>query len=190
MRYATWCLAAVAGWTASAPAAVVLEQWAVGDKAGHPGTVRVVPLGEDTKAGPWLFKIDLGALPRRAKVHRASLLAWREPIDGRSDDARVNVEIHPLRRAWSGQGAPPAGDGPLKLEAPWYDSFDVTETVRGWSSGKPNHGLVVKAFPGWKPEKTRLEVVYEGAAGKVPRQVKGVRAIHRAGQTFLTWTEI
>ena len=56
-------------------------------------------------------------------------------------------------------------------------------------TGKANHGLYVKKFPGWRIDKTYLEVMYEGPPGDVPPQVSGLKAFHRDGQTFLTWQE-
>ena len=48
----------------------------------------------------------------------------------------------------------------------------------------------MKAFPKWQRESTALEVTFEGKpTGKLPPPVKGVSALHRAGQTFITWKE-
>jgi hypothetical protein len=55
---------------------------------------------------------------------------------------------------------------------------------------KPNHGLYVKKFPGWRIDKTYLDLMYEGQPGDVPPQASGLKALHRDGQTFLTWKEI
>jgi len=187
MRYANWCAATAMLLAASvAGAEVVIEQWSVGDQAGHPKTIQVVPVGE---GGMRMVRIDLSALPTGAKVYRASLLVGRERIDGRSDDALAPVAVCPLKRDWDGSGAAPVGPA-LEPEAPWFDSLDATGAVRGWAGGQANRGLLVKSFPGWRPDETRLEVVYEGKAGGVPEQVKGVAAIHRAGQTFVTWREV
>ena len=80
----------------------------------------------------------------------------------------------------------------LKLEPPRYRSFDVTEVVRDWVSGKrSNLGLLVKQFDIWVHWQSTLEVRYEGQpAGKLPRQPTNIKAVHRRGQTFITWTEI
>ncbi|MGB2823898.1 MAG: hypothetical protein WBF17_23160, partial [Phycisphaerae bacterium] len=45
-------------------------------------------------------------------------------------------------------------------------------------------------FPRWHALATRLEVLYDGAAPPAPPPVKGLKAFHRAGQTFLWWSEV
>ncbi|KKL79128.1 hypothetical protein LCGC14_2017940, partial [marine sediment metagenome] len=78
---------------------------------------------------------------------------------------------------------------PAALKGPWFDRFDVTEAVRKWDRGAGGGGFFVKACPRWNPEGTCLDVTYEGKAEEVPPQVTGVKALHRAGQTFITFTE-
>ena len=164
----------------SARAEVVIEQWGPDERCSHPRTLKVSALEEGNPPKSWRIDIDLSALPRGAKVYRASLLAQREPLDGRDERVLVNVDIRPAGAA-----------RPLQLEGPWFASFDTTETVRRWvKDPEAPHQLLVKAFPGWLPGQTYLEIAYEGKAGKVPPQVRAVRAFHRAGQTFITFKEI
>ncbi|KKL54017.1 hypothetical protein LCGC14_2269620, partial [marine sediment metagenome] len=126
----------------------------------------------------------------QARNSRPQAPRTRDPVDGRSDDALVNAEVSPLAWALPGAAAPSPAK-PLALVGPWFDGFDVTETL-GKRAGNPsaNLGLYVKALPGWQPETTRLEIMYEGKGRSAPKPVTGLKVVHRAGQTFITWTEI
>ncbi|HUT35255.1 MAG TPA: hypothetical protein VNE39_17330 [Planctomycetota bacterium] len=155
---------------AAARGDVVTESWGGEGKLTHPGTLKVVSV--PGQAPRLLF--DLSAIPRDATVLHASLSCAggqpREPI-------RVLVADAP-------------GVGPLKLEEPWCRSLDATEAVRTRvAEPARNLGLVAEALSG-PPAACRLEVRYEGKAGRVPPQVEGLRAIHHDGQTFLRWREL
>ncbi len=129
-------------------------------------------------------------LAQGARVHRASLQCQRRPIEAGDPRALADIEIYPLSAPYQ-KGSPPKTEAqPLALVPPWYQSFDMTNLVRGWMAEKPNHGLYVKKFPGWRIDKTYLDLMYEGQPGDVPRQASGLKALHRDGQTFLTWKEI
>lgn len=80
--------------------------------------------------------------------------------------------------------------------------WDVTSAVRGWvADPAANHGLALPALAaglysiaasehsdaGLRPF---LEITYEGANSNRPAQVTGAVAVHRSGQTFITWNEI
>ncbi len=154
----------------AASADLVRERW--GEKrtpCTHPNTLKIV----HGKAGARLV-FDLSALPKDTKVHHASLYCFTD---------RDRQPNNPVRILF--------GDKLLKLEAPWYRSFDATEAVQSWA-GNParNSGLLVEQFEGFSADKTYLEVLYEGRAGKVPEQVRGVRAVHHDGQTFVIWGEV
>ena len=138
-----------------------------------------------------VLRFDLSALPKGAKIHRADLRVFRTTqVDGRYDEAMVDVEVYALSSEFkAGERLVPAG-APLEIRGPWYDCLDATAAVRRWASGKPNGGFYVKACPFLKAEDTCLDIAYEGKPGKAPPQVTGVKAFHRAGQTFLTWKEI
>jgi len=150
-------------------------------------SVTVIPV----RNGLGVARFDLAALPRGARIYRADLLIFRTArVDGRMDEARVDIEIYPLfGKVRAGAEVRPTTK-PVALRPPWYDRFDVTEAVRAWVSGKPNGGFFVKACPFWDAQATCLDIAYEGRAEKVPPQVTGVKAFHRAGQTFITWREI
>ncbi len=125
-----------------------------------------------------LVTFDLSDLPRDAKVYWADLLIFRTaPVDGRMDEAMIDIEIRP-----AGRGAETPR---LQLRAPWYDRFDATEGVRARAAS-----FLVKACPVWNAEATCLDVAYEGKPENPPQQVTAVEAFHRAGQTFITWKEI
>ena len=82
---------------------------------------------------------------------------------------------------------------PLKLEPPQFHSFDVTGIVQNWVNNKnSNLGFVVRQLDlwDWDPEKTVLEIRYNGKVVEPPKQVSGLKVFHRKGQTFITWTEI
>jgi len=139
------------------------------------------------KGGEGIVRFDLSALPKGTTVFRADLLVYRTTrVDGRMDEARTDIEVHPL----VAQAEPRTLGEPLALRPPWFDRFGATEAVRGWVAGKPNGGFFVKACPFWNAEATCLDVWYEGSAKDVPLQATGLRAFHRAGQTFLTWREM
>jgi len=139
-----------------------------------------------------VIRIDLSALGKdRPKVHSARLLAERDALTGADDEARVKVEVYGLTEPFKEGGkAAPAGE-PLKLLPPWCASLDATAAVRKALGKGAALELYVKAFPKWRQETTELEVVYEGKPpAKMPPAVKGLKALHRAGQTFITWQEI
>ncbi|HUT32787.1 MAG TPA: hypothetical protein VNE39_04865 [Planctomycetota bacterium] len=114
-------------------------------------------------------------IPKDVKVLRADLLVYRAgELTGKDDEALVSIEI-----------VPDSGGKPLALRAPWSDRFDATEAAR---SGRAQ--FLVKAFPRWDSKTTRLDVAFDGKAADVPPQVKGLNALHRSGQTFITFEEI
>lgn len=151
-------------------------------------SVEVLP----TESGAGVVRFDLSDLPKGAKVYRADLRVFRTvQVDGRMEEARIDIEIHPLFARFASGGRPePRGAKPLELRPPWYDRFDATDAVAKWAAGTPNGGFFVKACPFWNAEATCLEVAYEGQPRDVPTQVTRLEAFHRAGQTFLTWREI
>jgi len=146
---------------------------------------------EKLDGGQALLRLDRSCLPKGARIHRARLACQREPIDGNWPEVLKPVEIYALAGPWQKDKVPQHDPRPLELVPPWYQSFDITDLVRAWSDGsRPCHGLYVKAFPAWRPEKTYLELMYDGPPENVPAQATGVQALHRAGQTFITWKEI
>ncbi len=175
MRHAAnLIVAAILTAGAAARAEVVTERWAADQKAPHPQTLKIT----EGAGGTSVIHADLKELPAEAKVFQARLLVWREPLTGNDEDARTAVRIVP-----KGQGEP------LKLIGPWYDSFDATEPVRRSAGGTLE--LTVNAFPAWQPQQTQLEVTFDckGAAAP-PKRALHVKALHRAGQTFITWEEL
>jgi hypothetical protein len=154
--------------------------------AGEKETVSVLP----TADGKHVIRFDLSDIPKDAKIYRADLLVSRtkQPV-GTDDEARVNIEIYPLFEKFD-KGTPRPAAKPLALRPPWFDRFDVTAAVRKWAGGAPNGGFYVRACPFINAEATCLDLAYEGAPREVPAQVTGVKAFHRAGQTFISWKEI
>jgi len=167
----------------SCPAAGGLVTARIDAASRSPGKLIITGSG-DTQA--WSIEVDVSGLPRKAKVYRASLHAARsEPLTGREDWALTNVVIRPWVTV--------IGDipGPLPLLAPWYDRFDATDIVRKLVDPPGNcRGFSVDAFPKFDPKSVYLDVEYEGTPAEVPKQPTGLRVVHRAGQTFITWREI
>jgi len=157
--------------------------------AAQGGAVEVLPAAH----GAGVVRFALGDLPAGAKVHRADLLIFRTfQLDGRMDEARTPIEIFPLAGPFEAGGKADAGSaGPLKLRGPWFDRFDATDAVRDWAAKRDRPlAFFVKACPFWNAAATCLDVAWEGRPKDPPPQVTGLRAFHRAGQTFLTWKEI
>jgi hypothetical protein len=141
-----------------------------------------------------VLRFDLASLPQGTRVYRAWLQCERRALAAGDPRALVDIEIYPLSAPYQ-KGSPPPPGGqpgprPLALVPPWHQAFDLTELVRAWAAGKPNHGVYVKVFPGWQVHKTSLNLMYEGDPVGLPPQASELRAVHRAGQTFLTWREI
>jgi len=149
--------------------------------------VTILPSAE----GEGVVRFDLSAVPKNAKVYRADLGISRVTrIDGRNDEVLINIEVYPLFAAFKANDeAKPAGK-PLAIRGPWFDCLDATGAVQRWVKGETNGGFYVKACPFVNTKATRLEIAYEGKPGKVPQPVTNVRALHRSGQTFITWKEI
>ena len=136
-----------------------------------------------------IVRFDLSDLPKRAKIYRADLLVFRTTkVDGRMDQAMKDIVVVPLLdkpgpRARAGET--------LALRGPWFDRFDATEAVKAWAAGQTNGGFLVKQCPFFRAEATCLDVAYDADPPKdLPKQASGVRAVHRAGQTFITFKEI
>ena len=173
-------------------------------------------MGRRPIEGIHALTFDLSNLKRGTKVHHACL-RMQAPLKRIRTDKRAYMSIgrghwyhDPLRLyaeigPWKpieiyvvkafGDGKKPIYDKtrPLKLEPPRHESFDVTEAVRAWVSGRQrNHGLLVRQLDlwDWAPSRTVLEVRYAGKVKDPPPQVAGLKVVHRKGQTFITWTEI
>ena len=157
---------------------------AAGIKAGP---VTITPTG----TGEGIAVFDLSDLPKNATIYRADLLVFRTSrVTGADDDALVDIQILPLTEKVAANAEPKTAAKPLALRSPWFDRFDATEAVKAYASGKTNGGFFFKACPRWDAAATCLEIAYEGKAQAVPAQVKEVKALHRAGQTFITWKEV
>ncbi|MBM4032448.1 MAG: hypothetical protein FJ291_11765, partial [Planctomycetes bacterium] len=136
-----------------------------------------------------VLKFDLSGLPAGARLFRADLVLVRSgPVMGNEDDAMVKVEVHTVP---GGTGVSPVGSKPLALRGPWFDRLDATEAVRAACRvPRAQAEFTVKACPKLAAEATCLDVVYEGKAENPPPAIKGVKALHRGGLTFITWAEI
>ena len=198
------CMVATLGCAAPARGQMAVEWWGSQQKCRH----RTMTCEHDGK-GPTVLRYDLSAIKPGTRVYRASLRmstdkpklvvnsrAYMEP--GYYDPLRIHgefspqrpVRIYPLHKGADGKPAPDAKL--LELEPPRYRSFDVTKVAQEWVAGKrPNLGFLVKDFGYWVHWQSTLEIRYQGKpAGKLPPQPKDIKAVHRKGQTFITWTEI
>jgi hypothetical protein len=148
-------------------------------------------------------QFDLSALKRGAKIYHASLRMHTDKpklcVNSRAymeggyyDPLRLWAEVAPTRpvKIYVRHRGKAVGE-PAQLEPPRFRSFDVTAAVRDWVDGKrPNEGFLVADFQHWVQWQSTLEIRYEGTPTDVPRQATNLKAFHRDGQTFLTWTEI
>jgi hypothetical protein len=152
-----------------------------GKDCSKPGTMTI----ERSKAaaGP-VLTCDLSAIPKSAEVYRAVL----KVVCNRGRNYRSPVLFRPLERR--GDGTPAMADKALPLRPPFYQDFDATGVVRKWvADPKSNLGLIVASAPGWKRERTKLLVSYEGK-GKPGPAVSGLEASFLNGQVFLRFKEI
>jgi len=174
-----WRLAALLGLLAASQgsqAAMATRRW-----PGAPGV----------QAGS-VVRFTLAGLPEKARIHRADLLVIRaRVITGSDEAARVAIEIYPVPEDAGADPKPPAGSKPLALRPPWFDRLDATDAVRrAVAAGSGKVGFLVKACPGGRAEAAWLDVAHEAAADDVPKQATGLKVLHRAGQTFITWKEL
>lgn len=120
--------------------------------------------------------IDLSQLPKGITVYRAVFRPGRDENEAfASRDRGVRVTVAGSDRA-------------LPLLAPRYTSFDVTEAVQA-ALDKGEIRFSMADFRGYRPIGSRLDVTCSAKArGRIPR-VANLTAVHREGQTLLTWTE-
>ena len=163
-------------------AELLSERWGPkGMACTHPGTLKVLHEGKRPR-----LVFDLSALPKGATVRHASLYCLTQ--DDRQPTEPAEIHITEKLDA-AGNGVP--GGKPLKLEAPWFRSFDATRAVARWAKDPDgNFGFIAARFDGLLAAKSYLEIRYEGKAGNIPEQVTGLRAAHHDGQTFLVWKEL
>jgi len=158
----------------AASADLVVERWGANDTpCTYQGTLDVLRGAKETR-----LVFGLSALPKGATVHHASLFCFTKGDLQPRSPATIHVE------GKAGAAVP------LKLEAPWFRSFDATEAVRRARDSQGNLTFAVLAFDGLVAEKSCLEIRYEGTPRKAPRQVDGLRVVHHDGQTFLVWREL
>ncbi|HLY11717.1 MAG TPA: hypothetical protein VKW04_20620 [Planctomycetota bacterium] len=140
--------------------------------ANHAGSYPRSVTGDDT------IKVDLSALPPGAPIYRAVLRPGR--VDGERNPQRdVPIRITLKDR-----------EEPLRFLAPRFTAFDVTEEVRAaLASGSSSVSFSVHHFPAYQAPFNRLDITC-GAKAKNPLpRVTALNAVHRAGQTLLTWME-
>jgi len=122
-----------------------------------------------------VIRFELSALPAGADVRRAVL--------------RV-----PFRRRWGHEPtivtAVGLADGKVPTRPPEHTSFDLTRVVRAWLAKPPaNRGLKILAKGRADFSRAALDIGLLGEVAAPLPTVRRLRARHRDGQTFLTWTE-
>ena len=124
-----------------------------------------------------VLTFDLSALPKGAQPVRAVL---RGPAN--RPDYRASIVIVP-------QGLKDAK--PLELLPPAYRSFDALAAVKAWlAAPASNQGLEVRQSARLNFSAATLEIGYVGPLEKPLPVVTNLKAEHRNGQTFITWTEV
>ena len=178
-----FCLVVAAACLLAGAARADLVTARIGPDTAAPGRLTIT--GDGDKQA-WKVEVDFSALPKGATVYRAYLHARRsEPITGREDWALTSIEITPLGPELAGKQTS------LKLVGPWYDRFDATEAVRKIvTSPATCRGFSIDAFPKLDARSIYLHLEYEGRAKAPTKQPTGLRVLHRAGQTFITWVEV
>ncbi|NQZ70213.1 MAG: hypothetical protein HRT89_19350, partial [Lentisphaeria bacterium] len=123
-----------------------------------------------------VLRFDISALPENTQVYRAQI---RFPGQRYKFENRLHL-------------IPVGGKERLKACLPDYKRLDALGTVKQWvQDQKTNRGLQVKVnSSSFNLKQSVLDVTYKGSVDKRMPLVTGVKAEHRAGQTFLTWTEI
>ncbi|MBI3858173.1 MAG: prolyl oligopeptidase family serine peptidase [Planctomycetes bacterium] len=165
------------GWIAAATLLLALPGWAqdaatLSFAQNHEGSYPRALGGEQT------IHADLSALPAGVEVYRAVLRP------GRIDSAAMSYRDVPLRVTLEGQ------EEPLKLLPPRFSAFDVTAEVRAaLAAGRRTISFVLASLPGQQSPFNRLDVTCAARAKREIPLVTGLTAIHRAGQTILTWNE-
>jgi hypothetical protein len=150
--------------------------YTAGPGGPHPKTLQIAEA-----EGGRRISVALAGLTVQTVVRRAHLVARRGELKDGADLLK-EIEIY---------AGPTAAGKPLELIAPLADRFDATAAVRAaLQRGKLT--FFVRTFPGWEPETTRLEILFESETRPdgTPPPVTGLRVAHRAGQTFLTWREV
>jgi len=166
-RLALWIVVLSA---AAAPAVAATTCTFTADDKGTLGQT----LKLDRKSG--ILTVDLGAIPKDAKVFRAELT-----LKGAGRFARANTK--PTNVYVAGQA-----DKKLALVGPRFRSLDALDAVRAAvKAGKPLELKIANTLAGVG----RLEVSWTGGktkAGKLPKAT-GLNVIHRAGQSMIIFTE-
>jgi len=123
-----------------------------------------------------LLRFDLASLPRGARVQRAVLR-------------------FPFRSDWGGHAAVkllPVGvsEQCLPTNPPAHCTLNATQAVKTWTTNpQTNQGSKIVQAARAELQGAVLEVSYLGPAEKPLPVVTQLKAVHRDGQTFLTWRE-
>lgn len=123
-----------------------------------------------------LLRFDLASLPMCARVQRAIL---RFPF--RSDwDGHAVVKLLPVG----------VSEQCLPTDPPAHCTLDAAQAVKTWvADPQTNQGLKIVQAVRAELQDAVLEVSYLGPVAKPLPAVTQLNAVHRDGQTFLTWRE-
>jgi len=196
-------LAASVAWLPAARGEMVVQWWGGGGACRH----KAMTVQAGTEAGTHLLKFDLSALKAGTTVYRAALRVQTRVPPARTDKRaymnigrgvfyydplRLYAQLRPDRPI---EIYPSTGtDGydknaALKLIGPQFQSFDATSAVRGWVAKGGAAAFLVRRLDRWVPDRTVLEIAFEGKVTDPPPQASGLKVVHRKGQSFITWVE-
>jgi hypothetical protein len=165
---------------------------ATGPGAGGPvtaaaaATVEVLPASD----GVGVLRFDLSALARGAKVYRADLRLFRGAVTAKGGEDILNpLAVFALDPPAKDGARPVPAGAALAVRGPEFQTLDATAAVRAWAAARAACGeFFVKSAPPLRLEGSCLEIAMDGMSpAALPPQVAGLRAFHRAGQTFITW---
>ena len=144
-----------------------------GTRGTHPGTLNT--------AGSTI-SVNLSALPGGTTVYRAMLVPHLSGNSSSNSRANTAMQIQ-------------AADAPgvwLQAAGPRYLTVDCTAAAQRAMAGTRTLQLNIISWPGWNSggQILRLDVWCDQPPVNSPQQVTNLAAVHRTGDTMLTFTEV
>ncbi len=127
--------------------------------------------------------VDMTALPAGTQVYRAILVPHLSGNSGSASSSRANaamkIEANDEPGVW------------LQAAGPRYTTIDCTAAAQRAIAGTRTLRLNVISWPGWNSGQIiRLDVWCDAPPVNPPQQVTSLAAVHRSGDTMLTFTEV
>ena len=127
--------------------------------------------------------VNMASLPAGTQVYRARLVPNLSGNSGSATSPRANA---PMKIE--------ASDAPgvwLPAVGPRYLTLECTEAVQRAVAAGQSLRLNVVSWPGWNSGQIiRLDVWCDAPPVNPPQQVTNMQAVHRSGDTLLTFTEV